>query len=78
MYNGDQARKKVLIEHGFRLLLQLIIPPQGREFWEKVHSICFCYARRLGVISEGRIVEQVIRPTGVVDPESCASHRWSN
>lgn len=73
MYNGDQARKKVLIEHGFRLPSAADNRPlKAEEFWEKVNQCVFVSATPGNwelEISEGHIVEQVIRPTGVVDPE---------
>jgi excinuclease ABC subunit B len=73
MYNGDQARKKVLIDHGFRLPSAADNRPlKSDEFWEKVGQCIFVSATpgdwEMG-ISEDRIVEQVIRPTGVLDPE---------
>lgn len=73
MYNGDQARKKVLIDHGFRLPSAADNRPlKSEEFWEKVSQCIFVSATpgdwEVG-ISEDRIVEQVIRPTGVLDPE---------
>jgi excinuclease ABC subunit B len=73
MYNGDQARKKVLIDHGFRLPSAADNRPlKSEEFWEKVGQCIFVSATpgdwEIG-ISEDRIVEQVIRPTGVLDPE---------
>ena len=73
MYNGDQARKKVLIEHGFRLPSAADNRPlKSEEFWQKV-SQCICVSATPGnweiEESEGRVVEQIIRPTGVVDPE---------
>jgi excinuclease ABC subunit B len=73
MYNGDQARKKVLIDHGFRLPSAADNRPlKSDEFWEKVSQCIFVSATpgdwEVG-ISEDRIVEQVIRPTGVLDPE---------
>jgi excinuclease ABC subunit B len=73
MYNGDQARKKVLIDHGFRLPSAADNRPlKSEEFWEKVSQCVFVSATpgdwEIG-ISEDRIVEQVIRPTGVLDPE---------
>ena len=72
MYNGDQARKKVLIEHGFRLPSAADNRPlKGTEFWEKARQTVFVSATP-GVwemeMSEGDVVEQVIRPTGVLDP----------
>lgn len=73
MYNGDQARKKVLIEHGFRLPSAADNRPlKAEEFWEKVSQCIFVSATPGNwelEISEDRVVEQVIRPTGVVDPE---------
>ncbi len=73
MYNGDQARKKVLINHGFRLPSAADNRPlQASEFWEKVNQCVFVSATpsdwELG-LSEDRIIQQVIRPTGVIDPE---------
>jgi excinuclease ABC subunit B len=73
MYNGDQARKKVLIDHGFRLPSAADNRPlKSEEFWEKVTQCIFVSATpgdwEVG-ISEDRLVEQVIRPTGVLDPE---------
>jgi len=73
MYNGDQARKKVLIEHGFRLPSAADNRPlKGEEFWEKAHQCIFVSATP-GTwemeLSAGHIAEQVIRPTGVIDPE---------
>ncbi|MCF4967797.1 excinuclease ABC subunit UvrB [Nostoc sp. CMAA1605] len=73
MYNGDQARKKVLIEHGFRLPSASDNRPlKAEEFWTKVNQCIFVSATPGNwelEISEDRIVEQVIRPTGVIDPE---------
>jgi excinuclease ABC subunit B len=73
MYNGDQARKKVLIEHGFRLPSAADNRPlKSEEFWQKVNQCIFVSATpgewELG-ISEDNIAEQIIRPTGVLDPE---------
>ncbi|MFM7087839.1 MAG: excinuclease ABC subunit UvrB [Cyanobium sp.] len=72
MYNGDQSRKQVLIEHGFRLPSAADNRPlKGEEFWEKARQTIFVSAtpgdwelRR----SQDQVVEQVIRPTGVLDP----------
>jgi excinuclease ABC subunit B len=73
MYNGDQARKKVLIEHGFRLPSAADNRPlKAEEFWSKVNQCIFVSATpgewELEV-SDGHIAEQIIRPTGVLDPE---------
>ncbi|AIQ98295.1 excinuclease ABC subunit UvrB [Prochlorococcus sp. MIT 0801] len=72
MYNGDQARKKVLIDHGFRLPSAADNRPlMDIEFWNKVKQTVFISATpgdwELSQ-STGNIVEQVIRPTGVLDP----------
>ncbi|WP_448266904.1 excinuclease ABC subunit UvrB [Nostoc sp. DSM 114159] len=73
MYNGDQARKKVLIEHGFRLPSAADNRPlKAEEFWEKVNQCIFVSATPGNwelEVSEDHVVEQVIRPTGVIDPE---------
>ncbi|MEC4803613.1 MAG: excinuclease ABC subunit UvrB [Jaaginema sp. PMC 1079.18] len=73
MYNGDQARKKVLIEHGFRLPSAADNRPlKADEFWQKVNQCVFVSATPGNweiEQSEGRVVEQIIRPTGVIDPE---------
>jgi excinuclease ABC subunit B len=72
MYNGDQSRKQVLIEHGFRLPSAADNRPlKGEEFWQKANQTIFVSATpgqwELSQ-SDGDIVEQVIRPTGVLDP----------
>ncbi len=72
MYNGDQSRKNVLIEHGFRLPSAADNRPlKSQEFWNKATQTIFISATpgqwELN-ISEGEIAEQVIRPTGVLDP----------
>ncbi|MFB2769679.1 excinuclease ABC subunit UvrB [Pelatocladus sp. BLCC-F211] len=73
MYNGDQARKKVLIEHGFRLPSAADNRPlKAEEFWSKVNQCIFVSATPGNwelEISDGHIAEQIIRPTGVLDPE---------
>ncbi|MEB3325406.1 MAG: excinuclease ABC subunit UvrB [Cyanobacteriota bacterium] len=72
MYNGDQSRKQVLIEHGFRLPSAADNRPlKGEEFWQKANQTIFVSATpgdwELGQ-SGPEVVEQVIRPTGVLDP----------
>jgi excinuclease ABC subunit B len=72
MYNGDQSRKQVLIEHGFRLPSAADNRPlKGSEFWEKAQQTIFVSATpgewEMSQ-SHGQVVEQVIRPTGVLDP----------
>jgi len=72
MYNGDQSRKKVLIDHGFRLPSAADNRPlKCEEFWEKSKQTLFISATP-GTWEldqcHGEFVEQVIRPTGVLDP----------
>ncbi|WP_008319354.1 excinuclease ABC subunit UvrB [Leptolyngbya sp. PCC 6406] len=73
MYNGDRARKTVLIDHGFRLPSAADNRPlKAEEFWDKVHQCVFVSATPGNwevEISEDRVVEQIIRPTGILDPE---------
>ena len=73
MYNGDQSRKKVLIEHGFRLPSAADNRPlKAEEFWQKVNQCIFVSATPSQwelEQSEDRVVEQIIRPTGVIDPQ---------
>ncbi len=73
MYNGDRARKNVLIEHGFRLPSAADNRPlKADEFWQKVNQCIFVSATPGEwelELSEDRVVQQIIRPTGVIDPE---------
>jgi excinuclease ABC subunit B len=72
MYAGDQARKKNLVEFGFRLPSALDNRPlRYEEFDERVGAVVYTSATPGEYEREtsGRIVEQVIRPTGLVDPE---------
>ena len=73
MYNGDRARKLTLVEHGFRLPSALDNRPLKFDEWEElVHKAMFVSATpgdyELGR-SGGVVVEQLIRPTGLIDPE---------
>jgi excinuclease ABC subunit B len=72
MYNGDQARKGVLVDHGFRLpSAKDNRPLQFHEFEEKINQIMFISATP-GLYEQEQspeIVEQIIRPTGLLDPE---------
>ena len=73
MYNGDRSRKTVLVEHGFRLPSALDNRPlKSEEFFELVPQVIYVSAtpgewelEKTG----GKYVEQVIRPTGLVDPD---------
>ncbi len=73
MYNGDQSRKKVLIDHGFRLPSAADNRPlKSEEFWTKVSQCIFASATPGDweiEQSDDKVIEQVIRPTGVIDPE---------
>ncbi|MFQ6616166.1 MAG: excinuclease ABC subunit UvrB [Fidelibacterota bacterium] len=73
MYEGDRSRKEVLVEYGFRLPSALDNRPMKiGEFEETVNQVVFVSAtpgdRELAK-SHGVIVEQLVRPTGLVDPE---------
>jgi len=73
MYHGDRSRKETLVEHGFRLPSALDNRPLTFEEWEeKVNQVIFVSATpgpyELNKC-KGVVVEQVIRPTGLVDPE---------
>jgi len=73
MYEGDASRKRVLVEHGFRLpSAQDNRPLRWDEFLERVGQMVFLSATpgpwELQQ-AQGEVVEQVIRPTGLVDPE---------
>ncbi|MGD8623472.1 MAG: excinuclease ABC subunit UvrB [Anaerolineae bacterium] len=72
MYNGDRARKEVLVAHGFRLPSALDNRPlQFHEFEDRIVQALYTsatpgpYERQMSA----QIVDQIIRPTGLVDPE---------
>ncbi|MDO8471457.1 MAG: excinuclease ABC subunit UvrB [bacterium] len=72
MYAGDKSRKDVLIEHGFRLpSARDNRPLRFEEFEKRVGQVIFTSATPSRYEKENaqKIVEQVIRPTGLVDPE---------
>ena len=72
MYNGDQARKNVLVEHGFRLPSALDNRPLKFEEFEKhIHNAIYVSATPGPYELEHtpETVEQIIRPTGLLDPE---------
>ena len=71
MYNGDRARKEVLVEHGFRLPSALDNRPlRFDEFEKHIHQIIFVSATPGPYELEKApdVVEQIIRPTGLLDP----------
>ncbi|MFZ6183379.1 excinuclease ABC subunit UvrB [Nannocystis pusilla] len=73
MYNGDRSRKTTLVEHGFRLPSALDNRPLKFDEWEsRVHQAIFMSATPAEYElrkTEGVVVEQIIRPTGLLDPE---------
>jgi excinuclease ABC subunit B len=72
MYNGDRARKTTLVEYGFRLPSALDNRPlKFEEFESKMRQAIFVSATPAAYEKEhaGKVVEQVVRPTGLVDPQ---------
>ena len=72
MYNGDRSRKTTLVEYGFRLPSALDNRPlKFEEFERKMRQAVFVSATPAAWEKEhaGQVVEQVVRPTGLVDPE---------
>ncbi|MGD9380668.1 MAG: excinuclease ABC subunit UvrB, partial [candidate division WOR-3 bacterium] len=73
MYEGDHSRKTTLVEHGFRLPTALENRPlRFKEFESLIHqAICISATPADWEIerSEGKIVEQIVRPTGIIDPK---------
>jgi excinuclease ABC subunit B len=72
MYNGDRSRKTTLVEYGFRLPSALDNRPlKFEEFEAKMRQAIFVSATPAAYEKEhaGQVVEQVVRPTGLVDPE---------
>jgi len=73
MYNGDRARKLVLVEHGFRLPSALDNRPLRFDEWEEMVPKAVFVSATPGDYelerSGGVVVEQIIRPTGLIDPE---------
>jgi len=72
MYNGDRSRKTTLVEHGFRLPSALDNRPLSfDEFRARVHQVIYVSATPAGYeleLAGSRVVEQIIRPTGLLDP----------
>ncbi|MDT8858747.1 excinuclease ABC subunit UvrB [Alkalihalobacillus sp. MEB130] len=71
MYNGDRARKEVLVNHGFRLPSALDNRPlQFEEFEKKMHQAVYVSATPgpYEIEHTPKMVEQIIRPTGLLDP----------
>ncbi|MDQ3036768.1 MAG: excinuclease ABC subunit UvrB [Myxococcota bacterium] len=73
MFRGDRARKEILVDHGFRLPSALDNRPlQSEEFWARANDTIFVSATpgewELQQ-TQGEVVQQIIRPTGLIDPE---------
>ena len=72
MYNGDRSRKTTLVDFGFRLPSALDNRPLNyTEFQERIHQAIYVSATPAQTeldLAEGLVVEQIIRPTGLVDP----------
>jgi excinuclease ABC subunit B len=71
-YEGDRSRKTVLVEHGFRLPSAMDNRPLRFDEWlEKSHQVIFMSATPgpFELEHSSRVVEQIVRPTGLVDPE---------
>ncbi|WP_419787745.1 excinuclease ABC subunit UvrB [Pseudodesulfovibrio sp.] len=73
MYNGDRSRKTTLVDFGFRLPSALDNRPLAyKEFQERIHQAVYVSATPGPLemdLAQGVVVEQIIRPTGLVDPE---------
>ena len=72
MYNGDRARKETLVEHGFRLpSAKENRPLRFDEFESSVNQVIYVSATpsQYELSKSRNVVEQIIRPTGLVDPE---------
>ena len=72
MYNGDRMRKQTLVDYGFRLPSALDNRPlKFEEFEEKINQVVYVSATPGDYEldeTEGKVVEQIIRPTGLLDP----------
>ena len=72
MYSGDRHRKEVLVEHGFRLPSALDNRPMRFEefkaMWNKVLFVSATPGRYELELCSGEVIEQIIRPTGLIDP----------
>ena len=72
MYKGDRSRKETLVEYGFRLPSALDNRPMTFEEWERISPQTIFVSATPGPYEAehaGQVVEQVVRPTGLVDPE---------
>ena len=72
MYKGDRSRKETLVEYGFRLPSALDNRPLRFEEWEAISPQTIFVSATPGpyeAAHSGRVIEQVVRPTGLVDPQ---------
>ncbi|GAB1269458.1 excinuclease ABC subunit UvrB [Aurantivibrio infirmus] len=72
MYKGDRSRKETLVEYGFRLPSALDNRPMRFEEWERLAPQMIFVSATPSTYEEehaGQVVEQVVRPTGLLDPE---------
>lgn len=73
MYNGDRSRKEVLVEYGFRLPSALDNRPLNFKEFESVMPLTICTSATPGDYelerANNKVVEQIIRPTGLLDPK---------
>ena len=71
MYEGDRSRKQNLVDFGFRLPSALDNRPlKADEFWKKMNQVIYVTAtpRKEEIAQSTQVVEQIIRPTGLLDP----------
>jgi excinuclease ABC subunit B len=72
MYKGDRSRKETLVEYGFRLPSALDNRPMKFDEWERIAPQMIFVSATPGNYEaehQGQVVEQVVRPTGLLDPE---------
>ncbi len=73
MYRGDRSRKTTLVEYGFRLPTAVDNRPlMFEEFEKKIHQVIYVSATPAGYemeMAQSNIAEQIVRPTGLIDPE---------
>ena len=72
MYKGDRSRKETLVEYGFRLPSALDNRPMRFDEWERISPQTIFVSATPGKYeadNQGQVVEQVVRPTGLVDPQ---------
>ena len=72
MYKGDRSRKETLVEYGFRLPSALDNRPMRFDEWERISPQTIFVSATPGKYeadNQGQVVEQVVRPTGLIDPQ---------